>query len=311
MSRASRTNNHVRRWKVAFPLPFATGTSQQQETAMKSNVLLEGEVGTGKTRALITLLPEYIDERGKTQRGAGLHPFLISMEPGAEATLGPNLCGTPGAPSPAIHLHYIAPAKIDWQTISNYVRLANTVPLDALLKQTDPARNQYRQFMELFSVCQDFVCDNCGESFGDVGEWGEDRAAALDGLTGLTTAAVQNLVGGKPIRSLPEIGTIMEFIEGFMKLWWGNTRCTAILLAHVDREVSPLTGQSIITAHTIGQKLAPRLVKMPDEVIVAQRSDDTYTWSTAAHGIELKRRRLPRADDLAPDFAQLFNGQQQ
>lgn len=273
---------------------------------MKANVLIEGDIGTGKTTSLRTLLLEYIDEHGKVRKGAGLEAFIIPMEPGIEAALGPNLCGSAGAPSPAIHYHYIPPANVPWQTVSHYVKLANTIPLDALLKQVDPNRSQYRQFMELFSVCQDFVCDACGESFGDVGEWDDNRAIALDGLTSLTTAAIQNLVGAKPIRSLPEIGTIMDFIEGFMRLFWGNTKCTAILLAHIDREISPLTGQSVITAHTIGQKLAPRLTKMPDEVIVAQREGGTYTWSTQAHGIELKRRRLPLADDLAPDFTQLF-----
>lgn len=272
---------------------------------MKSNVLLEGDLGTGKTSSLITLQKTYIDHSGATKAGAGLDTFLISMESGAEAVLSQNFCDTH---PDGLHIHYIPPTAVPWATVREYVKLANQLPLDNLLKTADPNKRHYQQLMELYSVCQNFTCDRCNRDFGDVGEWDDSRAVALDGLTSLTTAAIQNLVGGKPIRSLPEIGTIMDFIESFMRLFWGNTKCTAVLLAHVDREVSPLTGMSTLTAHTIGQKLAPRLTKMADEVIVSLVNDNQqYRWSTAASGVELKHRRLPLSDSLAPNFAQLFS----
>jgi hypothetical protein len=66
-----------------------------------------------------------------------------------------------------------------------------------------------------------------------------------------------------------------------------------------------LTGQTSITAHTIGQKLAPRLVKMPDEIILSEVDDrGRVTWSTVTPASITKRRRLPRSSDLPPTFAQ-------
>lgn len=270
---------------------------------MKSNILLQGEIGTGKTRSLITLLPEYIVEGGEICEGAGLEPFLITMEPGVDATLGSNLCGR--SSTTPIHYHYIAPALVPWRTVRQYALMANTTNLDQLLKQTDPGKSNYRQFLELFATCANFTCDACGQEFGDVAEWADERAICLDSLTGLSTTAMQLVVGGKPIRSLPEYGAAMEFIEGFMRLFWGNTHCSAILLSHIDREVNPLIGFTTITAHTIGQKLAPKLAKMPDEIILAEHANGKYTWTVEETGYVLKHRRL-KPGKLAPDFTQLF-----
>ena len=267
---------------------------------MKTNILLMGDIGSGKTTSLRTLLPEYKDSAGKLCKGAGLETFLIAMEPGWEASLGNHSCAQ------GLHVHYIAPASVPWATVAKYVGLANTMNVDQLLKLADPNRSQYIQFAQVFGTCANFVCDSCGASFGDVSQWDDKRALALDTLTSLSSVAMNCVVGGKPIKSLPEYGTVMEFIEAFFKLFWGNTGCSAILTAHIDRETSPITGLSTITAHTIGQKLAPKLVKMPDEVIIARHERGRYVWSTIEEGTVLKHRRLPESDTIPPDFSQLF-----
>jgi hypothetical protein len=273
---------------------------------VKANVLLQGDIGTGKTRSLITLLPEYIDERGKAQRGAGLEVFLVSMEPGVEASLGPNLCGTPNAPTPAIHVHYHPPAAVDWAVMRKWAAVMHVSSIEQAIKTVDPGRASYTQFLDLFDICSAFTCDKCGVDFGDVGEWDDSRAIALDGLTGLTKMAQFSTVGSRPFLSLPEYGGIQGLIEGFMDLAWSGTKCTSILLAHIEREVSPLTGLSTLTTLTLGQKLAPKLAKKPDEIIVSDFLEDKYVWNTAELGRGLKRRRLPLSTSLTPDFSQLF-----
>jgi hypothetical protein len=275
---------------------------------MKSNILLEGEIGSGKTRALCTLLPEYIDERGTVRKGAGLTPLVVTLEPGIAATLGRNLCSADAPPDPAIHHHYLKPLDVEWSVVQKYARLINTLPLEAVLKVNDPDKPKYSQFLDLFDICADFICDGCGQSFGPLDRLSADtHAIAFDSLTGLTTVARHNAVGGKPILSQPEYNPVMDMIENFLKLWWGQTLCTAILLAHVDREPNIVTGFHSITVHTIGQKLAPRIVKIPDEIIMAERDDrGHYSWSTDIPGTILKSRRLPRESGLLPDFAQLF-----
>jgi hypothetical protein len=272
---------------------------------VKSNILLQGDIGTGKTRSLITLLPEYIDEHGKTQRGAGLSTVaLISMEPGAEATLGPNLCG--GDVSPGIHLHYHPPASVGWEVQRRWAQVMHTSSIEQAIRTVDPGRAQYTQFLDLFGICAEFVCDRCGEVLGDVGTWDASHAICLDGLTGLTKMATFSTAGSRPFLSLPEYGGIQAQIEGFMDLAWSGTTCTCILLAHIEREVSPLTGLSTLTTSTIGQKLAPKLAKKPDEIIIAEQVDGRFVWNTEELGRGLKRRRLPLSTSLPPDFSQLF-----
>lgn len=297
----------------------------------KANVLVMGEINTGKTRSLMTLLPEYTDELGKIHKGAGLETFIISLEPGLDATLGPNLCnaGVPSAPAdadgkeidepegfaaigshspsaPKAHWHYLPPRAADWNDIRNFAKLANSLNTEQLVRIDDPRRNRYTEFLDLFSICNDFVCHGCGTSFGDVSEWDASRAIALDSLTGLTTIARTCFCGASPFLSLPKIGGIQGLIEAFLDLFWGNTRCTAILTAHIEREISPLTGMSQLALSTIGQKLAPKLTKKPDEGLLAQREGRRYTWSNIEPQMELKRRRLPASAELPPDFSLLF-----
>jgi hypothetical protein len=275
---------------------------------MKANILLEGDIGTGKTTAFRTLLPAYMIDTPKgpaiSQDGLGLSRVgIITLEPNIEAALGPNLCN--GDLEVGIHVHNIPPLDIGWDIMVKYAKLLNTLSLDKVLETTDPDKPKYRQFLEVFETMADFTCDLCGENFGPVDEWPEDSAIGLDSLTGLTTVARQLVVGGKPILSRPEYNPIMNMIENFLMLYWGKTRCWAILTSHIDREVSPITGQTSITAHTIGQKLAPRLVKMPDEIILSEVDDrGRVTWSTVTPGSITKRRRLPRSSDLPPTFAQ-------
>src|SRR5258706_6803197 len=110
---------------------------------MKSNWLVQGDIGTGKTRSLITLLPTYIDERGEEHEGAGQEVFLISMEPGAEATLGRNLCGATRAGDHVIHQHFIPATNVPWETLGAYITLANSLPMKTLIEIPDPIKRLY------------------------------------------------------------------------------------------------------------------------------------------------------------------------
>lgn len=276
---------------------------------MKSNVLIEGDIGTGKTTSFRTLLPTFLAEIDTAGTLGEFHGYglsrvgIVSLEPNIDAALGPNLCSgrLKGA---GIHVHNIPPLDVDWAVIRKYAILLNTMSLDKVLETTDPDKSKYRQFLDVFDTLADFTCDLCGENFGPVDEWTSDMAIGLDSLTGLTTVARQLVVGGKPILSRPEYNPVMNMIENMLMLFWGKTACWAILTAHIDREVSPLTGQTSVTAHTIGQKLAPRIVKMPDEIILSEVDErGRVTWSTVTPGTITKRRRLPRASGLDPSFS--------
>lgn len=271
---------------------------------MKTNVILQGEIGSGKTRSLITLLPEYVDEDGVVRKGAGQRVGLVSLEPGAEATLEPNLCKHKD--DFGIHLVYLQPLAITWDQFGDFMRIINAMPLDDALKKGDPNKRRCTQMLDILSTFAAFTCQRCSAKLGDVAEWSDDSTIALDGLTGLTTMARHLCVGLKPILSQPEYNPVMGAVEGFLQLMFGGTKCNAVLLSHIDREVNPVTGISGITIHTIGQKLAPRITKMPDELLMAQEHNGIYTWSNDNPGQITKRRALPLSSELRPDFSQLF-----
>ncbi len=265
----------------------------------KSNIIIQGDVNTGKSRSLITLLPEYTDERGRLHKGAGQRVALIGIEANAEVALGPNLCSH----GHGIHYHYIPTIAITWHEYKNWMSIINSMNIEKALQIDDPNRRKCRQLLDVIDSCNAFTCDICGEDFGDMGEWGDDWTACLDGLTGLTTIARHLCVGMKPILSRPDYNPVMGAVENFLDLWWGATRCNTVLLSHVDREVSPITGTTSITIHTIGQKLAPRLVKKPDEIITTTYDEGRYHWHTELPGQITKTRRMPRGVDFEPDFS--------
>jgi hypothetical protein len=266
----------------------------------KSNIIIQGDVNTGKSRSLITLLPEYEDEKGKLHKGAGQKVALIGIEANAEVALGRNLCShRPGG----IHYHYIPTVAITWDQFRNWMSILNKMPIEKALEVQDPNRGKCHQLLDVIDTCREFTCDLCGEVIGDLNELNESWTAALDGLTGLTTISKHLCVGMKPILSRPDYNPVMSTVENFLDLWWGASTCNTVILSHVDREVSPITGATSITLHTIGQKLAPRLVKKPDEIITATYDEGNYFWHTELPGQITKVRRLPRGVDLVPDFS--------
>src|SRR3954470_22480320 len=104
---------------------------------MKANILLEGDIGTGKTTAFRTLLPSYIGERPEVLiPGLGLSRVgIITLEPNIKSALGPNLCTATDLPknSPGIHVHNIPPLDIGWDIMVKYAKLLNTLSLDKVL----------------------------------------------------------------------------------------------------------------------------------------------------------------------------------
>lgn len=265
--------------------------------------MLLGPINTGKTRALLTLLNKYEDESGETRRGVGLQTFLITLEPNYAATIRHHGC------EHGLHVHYLSAAPPSWDTVRRFVGLLATNTIEKIVTMPDPNKRLYTQFMALFGLCQNFVCQRCGEEFGDLSEWDDSRAAFFDGLSPISKIAMEAVIGGKPVPSRPEYYGAQGFLLGFLRLAFQATKCSIIMTAHAAREVDPNTGLAQTTLDTIGQRLTPEIIKLPDEIVWTQRERGRFTWSTMMDaGIQLKHNRLPERDNLAPDFVQIFKG---
>ena len=270
---------------------------------MKTNAIIQGFEGSGKTRSFLTLLPEWHDEQGVVHRGVGLETFVISMEPGHQAIFGSHGC------KQDLHVHYLFPSGLSWDTVGNFARIINQNPMKDAMGYTDPKKQNYTGFMELFGICKSFTCDSCGKNFGNAAEWNEDRALCLDSLSPLSVMVMQNVVGGKPVPSQPEYFAAGGQLLAFLRLFFGMTKCSAILTAHIDREVDPVSGSIVHTMDTIGQRFAPQIRKLPDELITAYEDEGKYYWSNTPSRTgftKVKHRRLPEGDTHQPEFMSIF-----
>ncbi len=259
----------------------------------KHNILLLGPIGTGKTTSLRTIIENTEKEL-----------FIVATEPGIHTILG-------DLPEDRCHWHYIPQAKTDWDVLQKNARLINSLTMGQLQELKGMNRSEYGQFIEVLDTFADFHCDRCGGEYGMIDDWGEDRVLAVDGLTGLSIMSMDLTVGAKPIKTQPEWGVAMDNLERLIGKLTGDTRCNFVLISHMAREKNEVTGGTIRTVDTLGNKLAPKIPKPFDEVIEALRSGDKFFWSTVGSDVDLKSRVLPLSGELPPDFSQIFTLQEE
>lgn len=251
-------------------------------------VMLLGSTGSGKTHSIATLVE------------AGVKPFVIFTEPGM-ATLS-KVLKEKGLSEDACAWHYVAPAKQDFDSMIKMSENLNKMTFEMITKMTDPHKNQHLQWIEVLRTCEDFVDDRSGEHFGNVSNWGTDRALVIDSLSGLNEMAMALLVGSRPTRSMPDWMVAQNNLLGFLNKLCTDTTCHFILTGHLEREQDEVSGGITLMASTLGKKLAPKLPRNFDEVVMAKHLGDKFYWSTAEGNVDLKSRVLPISNDIIPSF---------
>lgn len=251
-------------------------------------VLLEGDSGTGKTHSLSTLIE------------AGITPFIVFSEPGM------SVLGKLNVPSDKCHWHYVSPATQSWDDMRDMGSKINRMSYEALSKIADPKKTQYDQFLNVLTTCNNFTCDRTGEHFGSVDTWGTDRALVFDSLTGLSNMSMNLNIGAKPTKAMPDWMVAMDNLERFMTKITQGVNCHVVVTAHLNREKNEITGGIDLMPATLGQKLAPKLPPMFDEVIHTIARSGEFTWATIGANIIVKTRLLPFSDKLQPSFLPLI-----
>lgn len=254
---------------------------------LSSKILIEGPSGSGKTHCIQTIPPSY-------------ETFVISTEPGIEHVLG-------HVPCPRLHWHFIPPTVTSWDTLLTSASRINTLSYKQLAEAPPTDRYNFQQFVEVLRTCNDFHCDRCGQSFGDVMKWGPERVLVVDSLTGLSMMAMDLAVGTKPTKSMSDWMVAMDNLERFINTLAVGLKCQFVLNSHVEREVNEVSGQTLIGVSTLGRKLAPKIPRFFDNVVLTVREGTKFYWSTAAAGVDLKASRgLPIAERLQPELSQVF-----
>lgn len=251
-----------------------------------SNTMLVGGIGSGKTHALRTLI------------SAGITPFILFTEPGMR-TISDISCAD-------IHYKYVPPAKLTWDDLLENQKKINTMSFKMLAQLGDIDKKKYGQFLEVTATMNDFTCDRCGKHFGDVADWGTDRAIIIDSLSGLNTMAMDMVVGAKPVKAMGDWGVAMDNLERFINMMTNNTQCHFIMTAHLEREHDEITGAVHLMPSTLGKKLAPRIPRNFDDVILCNNKEGTFSWATMGLNVELKWRNLEGSRELPPSFVPLI-----
>lgn len=251
-----------------------------------SNTLLVGATGSGKTHALRTLVD------------SGITPFIVFTEPGMR-TVSDIKC-------PDLHYRYIPPATLTWNDLLVNQRKINQLSFKALAQVGDLDKHKYSQFLEVTTTMNDFVCDRCGEHFGDVATWNTDRAVIIDSLSGLNTMAMDLVVGAKPVKAVGDWGVAMDNLERFISAMTNSTNCHFIMTAHLERELDEITGAVHLMASTLGKKLAPRIPRNFDDVVLCQNKEEQFSWATSAINVDVKHRNLTGGKNLPPSFVPLI-----
>lgn len=257
------------------------------------NELIMGPTGVGKTRSLATLV------------NAGIEVFYIGMENGIESLIG--VWADEGKPIPP-NLHWAnamgSAASFEEQLFS--AKQANLLSLEGLAKMVDPNKSKYDQMQRVLKLLSNFVDERTGQSFGPVDKWSTSRALAIDGLTGLGVAAMSNIIGGKPVKSMSDWGTAQTFIMNLLRALCDNCPCHFILISHVEREVDQVLGGVKIMPSTLGKSIAGLIAPMFSDVILAEKQGDKLSWNTASTQADLKARNLPVRAGMPQDFGPII-----
>ncbi len=250
------------------------------------NVLLMGMPGTGKTHSLRTLVD------------AGLEVFILFTEPGMEVLSDTD--------PDQVHWHYVAPTSGDLETMLKKLQEVNRLSWDVIQKQVDTKKKSYDSAVKLLESMVNFKCDRTGKEFGNVGQFGQDKAFVIDSLSGLNHSMMQLIVGGALGTTQPQWGAAMKTELNLINQMCFDSECTFVLTAHLDRLMDEVNGGMIIQVKALGQKNAPEIPKNFSDVILCKRDKGEWIWATEAPGCDLKARNVPWSNEISPSFVPLL-----
>lgn len=253
-----------------------------------------GASGSGKTYSLSTIIESSLDL------------FIIGTETRFRDSLLDSIAQRK-LPRDRVHTRLIQPLPSGFQTLIQSAALINTMSFESLSQiKSGIEKQQYNQYVELLKCLADFRDDE-GKAWGPVDSWGNDRALAIDGLSGINLMALDLVVGSKPVRAQGEWGVAMDVEERLINTLTSTVKCLFVLTAHIEKEPNDITGATTIQVGALGKKLAPKLPRFFSEVVLTYRSGNTYQWSTNMEGYDLKKRTLPLSDKIAPTFKPIID----
>jgi hypothetical protein len=249
-----------------------------------------GPPGSGKTDSTLTLVE------------AGIETFVLVTEPtGTDSLI--DSAKRRKLSLDKLHWRVIPPAAPGWKALGDALSTTKSMSYEDISKiKQGIGKREMHQLEDFVQSLQSFVCERTRKDFGDVTSWDDSRALVLDSLSGLSLFVMHHTVGFKSSPHQGEWGIAMSLLEQLLLKLSSDCRCFFVLIAHTEREPDEIAGSSRITVSTLGRKLAPKIPRYFSEFVLARRTAQKFTWSTAANDSDLKSRALPVSNELEPTF---------
>jgi len=208
-----------------------------------------------------------------------------------------------------VHQIYIPPALGEFTTFQLRTKaLADDVGKKSEGKSFGPGvKRAYAAIGKRFGEAFDnFTCERCGESFGDVATWGTDRVLFIDSLSGMSKIIMNLVAGDIATKTLPNWANAMEHQMVLITEMVQGAKCHFIMIGHPDKLVDAVHGGVRIQPSALGNKNSPQIPTMFHDVIWAHMKGKKYLWSTIDAQADLKHQFLESSNELPPDFTPLF-----
>lgn len=277
------------------------------EARMMPSVILEGEMGTGKTFAGRTLL---MDAKGGFDGPSvsGIEKIcMLAMESGWEEVLG-------DIPPKKLAVMYIPVSSGTWEGLKKMVSLANTASWESLSKMGGVNRHLYPEFDKVLGACANFIDERTGEALGPIFNFPQTYCFWFESISAFSEIAKNNAIGDKPMMIQSDYQLVQFPVIRFMNHVVFGTKCLFVATAHLEREQNTVNNQSELMISTVGKQIGHRLPRFFSDVIITDRIDTQsaggvttkFTWATVKPGVRTKTRNLPWSSELPPDFRPLI-----
>lgn len=266
------------------------------------SVILEGEMGTGKTHSCRTLL---MDANGKFEGPSvsGIEKVVfLTNEAGVEDVLG-------DIPPNKLAWRYLPVSEGSFDGLITMVQTIRNQHPDVIQKMGGINRHLYPQFEQLLGICNNFVDDRTGQTLGPVFKFPQNWCLWYESISALSEIAKNNAIGDKPFMEPRDYQMVQNPCRKFLNHLVFSTKCLFVATAHLEREINESNGMTELMVSTVGRKLAPLIPRFFSDVIITSRVDNpgnpTFKWATQVPGARTKTRNLPWSENLPADFRPL------
>lgn len=260
--------------------------------------LLLGPAGTGKSYSIGTLVD-----------WCQVHDFTVHVlftENSLETLLGYWADVEKPIPS-CLRWHVVPSPTLPLSALVQGAKDAGMMSYDQLTRLIDPNRSKNNPWEKFVRILTDVPDDRTKKTFGNIGEWTNRQFLAVDSMTEAAAACFSMVVGNKPTSSQPEYLVAQNNFINWVRFITQSLQCGLVMTGHPRRQLNEVTGVTTIQVSAIGKALGDDIPRYFSEVIWCKNEPDGWWWDTAAFGVDTKKRYLPKASKIKPDFAQVMD----